>query len=141
MAGEMNVRFATVDDKEWCQKIDSHVSDDVYEFKTGHDEIIVGELDGKKVGYLRLEYWYLTLPFLGLIVVEEEYRRRGVGGAMLAFLEKHLAASGHDCLYSSSDVNEAQPQAWHRHMGFKDCGIISGMNENGVGEVIFRKGL
>ena len=88
-----------------------------------------------------MECWYLALPFMGLIVVKEEHRNKGVGKAMLSFSEKHLVKSGYDVLYSSSDVNEPEPQAWHRHMGFQDCGIIAGMNEDGVGEVIFRKKL
>jgi len=36
-------------------------------------------------------------------------------------------------------VDEPEPQAWHRHMGFVECGIINGINENGIGEVFFRK--
>ncbi|MFU8827154.1 MAG: hypothetical protein ACNA70_06650 [Brevefilum sp.] len=31
--------------------------------------------------------------------------------------------------------------AWHRHMGFAECGVINGLNQGGVGEVIFRKSL
>lgn len=36
---------------------------------------------------------------------------------------------------SSSSEDEAEPQAWRRHMGFVECGFIAGMNEGGVGEV------
>ncbi len=138
---EIKARFATEDDKEWCQILDTRVTDDIFRFKVEHDELIIGELDGERAGYLRLEYWYLDLPFIGLIVVEEENRKKGVGKAILEFLEKHLVSSGRTRLYSSSTVDESEPQAWHRHMGFKDCGIIAGMNEQDVGEVIFRKEL
>ncbi len=138
---DIEARFATEEDSDIVQKIDPIVTDDVFRFKVDQHEIIVGELDGEKVGYLRLEYWYLALPFIGLIVVEEEHRGKGVGRAMLDFLEEHLVKSGYSVLYSSSDVNEPEPQAWHRHVGFKDCGVISGMNEGGASEVIFRKHL
>lgn len=43
-------------------------------------------------------------------------------------------------LYSSSQANEAEPQQWHRHMGFAECGIINGIND-GIGEVLFVKPL
>jgi ribosomal protein S18 acetylase RimI-like enzyme len=138
---EIKARFATDDDRELTQKFDSIVTDDIFRFKVDHNELIIGELDGESVGYLRLEYWYLALPFIGLIVVEEEHRNKGVGRAMLTFLEEHLVKSGYDLIHSSSDVSEPEPQAWHRHMGFKDCGIITGMNDNGASEVIFRKNL
>ena len=38
-------------------------------------------------------------------------------------------------------MNEAEPQAWHRAAGFRECGIIAGINEGGIGEVFFRKEL
>lgn len=44
-------------------------------------------------------------------------------------------------LYSSSQVDEGEPQAWHRHMGFVECGILAGVNEGGVGEVFYQKAL
>ena len=141
LVSEIRARFATAEDRDWTQKVDSIVTDDIFGFKVDHNELIIGELDGERVGYFRLEYWYLALPFIGLIVVEEEHRNKGLGKAMLSFSEKHLIESGYDVLYSSSDVNEPEPQAWHRHMGFQDCGIIAGMNEDGAGEVIFRKEL
>jgi GNAT superfamily N-acetyltransferase len=141
MVGRIQVRFAAQGDKEWCQSIDSHLTDAIFSFKAQHDEIVIGELDGERVGYLRLEYWYLALPFVGLIIVDEEYRNKGVGRAMLIFLEEHLAKTGYDVLYSSSEVGEPQPQAWHRHMGFSDCGVITGMNDDGASEILFRKHL
>lgn len=138
---EIKARFATQEDRDFTYKFDSIVTDAVFKFKVDQNEIIIGELDGKNVGYIRLEYWYLALPFIGLIVVEEEHRNRGVAKTMLTFLEKHLVGSSYDVLYSSSEVGEPEPQAWHRHMGFKDCGVIAGMNEKGASEVIFRKEL
>jgi hypothetical protein len=38
-------------------------------------------------------------------------------------------------------MDESAPQAWHRWMGFEECGFLAGMNEGGVGEVFFRKAL
>jgi GNAT superfamily N-acetyltransferase len=141
MVANIQVRFVAEEDKEWCHSIDSHLTDDIFEFKVQHDEIVIGELDGERVGYLRLEYWYLALPFVGLIIVNEEHRNKGMGRAMMTFLEEHLVKSGYDVLYSSSEAGEPEPQAWHRHMGFRDCGGISGMNEDGASEIIFRKEL
>ena len=37
----------------------------------------------------------------------------------------------------SSQVDEAEPQAWHRHIGFVECGILAGLNEGDVGEVFY----
>ena len=39
-------------------------------------------------------------------------------------------------LYRSSQVDEPDPQAWHRDVGFEECGIIAGINK-GLGESLF----
>jgi GNAT superfamily N-acetyltransferase len=101
--------------------------------------VLVAELDGTPVGYLRIELLWSLQPYVALIRVLEGYRRRGVGRALLSHLEQSLKDAGQSQLFSSCQVDEPEPQAWHRHMGFSECGIISGLNEGGVGEVFFRK--
>jgi GNAT superfamily N-acetyltransferase len=98
-------------------------------------------VDSSAAGYLRLEFLWSTQPYIALIRVVDPYRRRGVGRAMLRYVEGVLRSEGHSCLLSSSQVDEPEPQAWHRHMGFSECGIIHGLNEAGVGELFFRKQL
>jgi GNAT superfamily N-acetyltransferase len=134
-----DVRFADLRDLDFCIKSDfKHISESMIKRKMEEKAIILAEVDGKPVGYLRIEYLWLAVPYIGLIVVTEEYRRKGVGSAMVEFLEDYLAGKGHDLLYSSSQVDEPEPQTWHRKVGFEECGIIAGINE-GVGEVFFRK--
>ena len=86
-----------------------------------------------------MEYLWSTIPYIGLIFVIDEYRKEGVGRKMHDFLENHLRAHGHEFLLSSSTANEPEPQAWHRALGFEECGMISGLNEGGIGEIFFRK--
>ena len=93
------------------------------------------------LGYLRLEYLWGRIPYIALIRVLPTYRGRGVGRALLAMVELHLSAAGHQWLYSSSQADEAEPQAWHRHMGFSECDFLAGVNAAGVGEIFFRKAL
>ena len=133
------VRFAGPEDLEWCVVGDIHVTEKVVRNKIVSDECIVVELDGQLIGYIRLEYLWSTVPYIGLIFVMEEYQNEGIGRKMLDFLEDNLQSHGHDVLMSSSQADEPEPQAWHRAVGFEECGIISGLNEGGIGEVFFRK--
>ncbi|MHA2178874.1 MAG: GNAT family N-acetyltransferase [Candidatus Thorarchaeota archaeon] len=135
------VRFAGPDDLEWCVVEDNHVTEHIIRNKIVQDEIIIAELDGQPIGYLRLEYLWSTIPYIGVIFVIELYRHEGVGQKILSFLEDCLKSRGHDQLFSSSQANEPEPQAWHRSVGFVESGIISGINEGGIGEVFFRKRL
>lgn len=120
---------------------DGYVDPNVVERKIRLNEVFVAESDGKSVGYARIEYLWSVQPYISLIHVLEPLRRRGVGRALLAHVESVLREAGHSTLFSSSQVDESEPQAWHRRMGFSECGIISGLNEGGVGEVFFRKPL
>ena len=40
---------------------------------------------------------------------------------------------------SSSAADEAEPQAWHRAVGFEECGFVARLNHDEVGEVFFRQ--
>jgi len=150
MADQIKVRFANQMDLDGCialrlrsgQALDHPaVPAKVIKRKIEQREIMVAEKAGQLVGYLRLEYLWSIVPYIALIWVVEEQRQRGVGRAMLHYLENALLEQGHTALYSSSQANEPEPQAWHRHVGFEECGFITGINEGGIGEVFFRKDL
>jgi N-acetylglutamate synthase-like GNAT family acetyltransferase len=118
-----------------------HVADGVLANRIADQRIAVAELDGVPVGAVQLEYLWGTVPYIALIRVDPAAQRRGAGRALLSFIATTLRATGHEQLYSSSQADEPEPQAWHRRMGFAECGIIVGINSGGVGEVFFVKSL
>ena len=138
--GKLRARFAIPSDLDFVLQ-EQYLLPEIVQRKIEGREIIVAELNDSLVGYLRLEYLWSRVPYIALIRVLPAHRRRGVGNALLTFVEEFLRGEGHTVLYSSSQVNEAEPQAWHRHIGFEECGIIAGVNEAGVGEIFFRKKL
>ncbi len=135
------VRFAGPEDLEWCVVEDIHITEQIIRYKIANNEVIVAEIDGQPIGYIRLEFLWSTKPYIGLIFVEEGYRGEGIKRKMLKFLEDYLKKYGHEELYSSSDASEPEPQAWHRANGFVECGIINGINDGNIGEIFFRKSL
>jgi GNAT superfamily N-acetyltransferase len=137
---DISVRFATPSDLDFVER-DGYASKEVIGRKIDLCEVVVAEADGQAVGYLRLEYLWSLTPYVALIWVVPERRGQGAGKAMLAFVSEFLRENGHDALYSSSQADEPEPQAWHRRVGFEECGIITGINKGGVGEVFFRKWL
>ena len=138
--GNLTTRFAVPSDIDFVGQ-GQYLPPEVVRRKVEWREVVVAEFDGSLAGYLRLEYLWSKVPYVGLIRVSPEHRGRGVGSALLTFVEEAMRAEGHTALYSSAQADEAEPQAWHRHAGFEECGIIAGINEGGIGEVFFRKGL
>ena len=151
----VTVRLAQQRDLGFCIQTDyKHLSEAMVKHKIDEKAVILAEVDGKPVGYIRVEYLWLHIPYLSLIWVNEKYRRRGVGTAMIKYLEERLLNHGYNVLYSSSQANEPASQAWHRNLGFEECGFIAGINPpedvvedpeatyvgtGGVGEIFFRK--
>jgi N-acetylglutamate synthase-like GNAT family acetyltransferase len=123
---EIHVRFAHQGDLEYVSQ-DHFIPTEVVSRKTNQKEVVIAEFNGKPVGYLRLEYLWSIVPYIALIAVDPTHRQMGVGKAILDFVLNDLSGRKHEWLYSSSQADEPEPQAWHRHMGFQDCGIITGI--------------
>lgn len=137
---QITVRAAEPPDLAFVSQ-DGYVPDALVARKIEQGEVIVSEINGVPAGYARIEYLWSLRPYLSVIRVIEQHRRQGVGKTMLMYLGEILKASGHSTLLSSSQVDEPEPQAWHRRMGFRECGIINGVNDGGIGEVFFAKDL
>lgn len=138
---ELRIRFAKPNDLGRCAEFDASVPRERLARKLDAGEVLVAEAAGDMVGYLRLEYLWLKLPFIGLIHVDASRRRAGVGRAMLTFLEDFLRGRGDGVLFSSSMADATLAQGWHRRMGFEECGFLAGVNEGAIGEVFYRKAL
>lgn len=137
---EITIRAATESDLGFISQ-DGYLPDPVVRRKVKDGDVFIALWDGEPVGYLRLEWLWSKLPYIELIWVLKRYRRAGVGRALLARVEAEVGSRGHTVLYSSSQADEPEPQAWHRRRGFEECGLLAGLNEGGVGEVFFRKAL
>jgi len=137
----ITVRFGNLDDARDIVQGDQHVPDHILIWKLQNQEIVIATDDEELIGYLRLEFLWSKYPYIGLILVHPDYRGKGLGRRLLRFVEEHIKKKGLKLIYSSSQVNENSPQEWHRKMGFKECGIINGINEGNIGELFFVKEL
>jgi N-acetylglutamate synthase-like GNAT family acetyltransferase len=105
--------------------------------KVAQEECFLVELNDRPVGVLRLEYLWSLVPYIALIHIKEGHRKHGCSRVLLDFVIEFLREKGHHRLYSSSQADEPTPQAWHRHMGFEECGVICEINQGGIDEIFF----
>ncbi|MHA1485331.1 MAG: GNAT family N-acetyltransferase [Candidatus Thorarchaeota archaeon] len=132
----MKFRIAAPDDFEQCRRYEfSHVSDKLLKQCIENGWVYISEMDDVVIGYARLEFIWLKIPFLALITLDDEHRGKGIGTALIERITQDLRNQGHEVIYTSSEVME------HRKNGFRECGIITGMNEDDVGEIFFVKNL
>ncbi len=141
MTRAVAARWATEQDTPFLETAGvTRLPDGVLRRKIEGHEVVIALIDGRPVGYAYVDYLWSYVPFIATIWVDEGERNRGVGRSIVAFLEDDTRAKGGEVVYSSSQCDEAEPQAWHRRVGFEECGILTGHNE-GVGELFFCKKL
>ncbi len=133
-----SARLAKPSDIRKLQTIDRWPKEHIWRQKIAAGEVIVLELNEQIIGLIRYEVLWTTVPFMGLIVIEEAHRGKGYSKVLLEFLKQHLRNQGYVALLSSSQTDEPVPQNWHRHMGFKSNGIIENIADDDVGEIIYR---
>jgi GNAT superfamily N-acetyltransferase len=135
--GGATVRFAAKADIPALKKLDPWPAEPMWERKIAAREVLVLEAH-RVIGLARYTVLWTTVPFLGLITIEEAQRGRGFSRRMLEFLRRFLREEGYVALLSSSQTDEPEAQNWHRHMGFSSNGILENIADEGVGEVVYR---
>jgi GNAT superfamily N-acetyltransferase len=140
-ADGLSFRWADRSDAQWCLRCDPSIPESCLRRKIEQGDVLLALLDEQPAGYLRLEYLWQKLPFVGLIEIPATRRRQGIGAALLTHLEDWLRARGHDRLLSSSLPANRAGQDWHRKHGFEECGRLRGVNPGDTDEVFFLKRL
>ena len=132
------IEIATKQDAQFLLD-NTDLTSDLLNRKLKYKEILIAMVDEKPVGLLIYEYFWSHIPFIAQIWIHTDYRKTGIGKSMLNYFEKYLNINNHTMLLSSSMENNKKAQAWHRHMGFKDCGSIYEINDDNTDEVFFKK--
>ncbi len=101
-------------------------------------QVLVARSQGEVVGWLRFGFFWGHVPFMDMIVVEKDWRRKGVGAALVGDWCARMKVAGHGRVMTSSQADE-QGQHFHRKMGFVDCGALFLPSE--PAEVLFLKTL
>jgi ribosomal protein S18 acetylase RimI-like enzyme len=99
------------------------VTGDIIALKITLREILVARDGDQVVGWLRYGFFWDSIPFMNMLVVQEPYRGRGIGTQLVTAWEQAMRALGHSQVLTSTLANE-RGQFLYRNLGYQDCGAL-----------------
>ena len=120
----VEIGFADSRDHEYLKRNDDHLSDAVLQDKIARREVIVIRVDGQAVGWLRFGFFWDVVPFMNMLAVDEEERRKGYGTPIITFWENQMRVRGYELAMTSTQADELA-QHLYRRLGYRDCGSIT----------------
>ena len=134
----MTIRIATIDDEEFLVAHRRHIDADMMKEKIARRHVYVAESDDQIVGWARYGLFWDNLPFLNMIHVLDDHRKRGIGSALMDVWERDMADHGFPMVLTSTQSDE-DAQHFYRKLGYVDCGVLLLPDE--AGELILMKRL
>ena len=119
----MEIRYAEAGDLEMIAAYDEHISKAELENAVAMKRILLLFVDGAYAGWLRFNLFWDNIPFMNLLFLFEEYRRKGYGRKLVAFWESDMAEQGYSFVLTSS-LSDEEGQFFYRKLGYTDRGAL-----------------
>jgi len=117
----MTIRTAAAADLAFLAAHDRHIAPDELSSVLTLGRVLIAELDGVPVGWLRWNLFWDNTPFVNLLYVLEPWRRQGIGRALMLRWESDR--SGYPAVMTSTQADE-QAQHFYRRLGYRDAGAL-----------------
>ncbi|HEU4869991.1 MAG TPA: GNAT family N-acetyltransferase [Pyrinomonadaceae bacterium] len=105
------------------------------EVASGH--CFVAVIDATVVGYGVLNYTFYNNGWVDMLYIHADYRRRGVGTALLGYMESQCRTPK---LFTSTNQSNSSMQSLIRKLGYETSGVIHNLDE-GDPEIVYFKRL
>lgn len=115
------IRYATEDDTEFWFTLDRHISRDEFKRKIRDKAAYIVSENGVRVGILRYNLFWDSIPFCTMLYLESGSRGRGIGRELMKRWEADMKENGHGMVMTSTQVDE-QAQFFYRKLGYRDAG-------------------
>lgn len=117
------IRRAVISDLDTLLGLDVHIERDEYESKIHSGRVLVYEVEGQIIGWLRYNMFWDQIPFLTLLSVVDQHQGLGYGHALMNYWETEMMALGHYMVMTSSLADE-DAQHFYRKFGYVDSGNV-----------------
>ncbi len=119
----MKIEYAALSDLDYLVRRDGHVTAEILRAKIEWQEIIIIRREDQPVGWLRFNYFWDEHPFMNMLWLDEPYRGRGWGQALVVWWEEQMPIRGHRLVFTSTQSDE-NTQHFYRKLGYQDCGAL-----------------
>ncbi len=120
----IQIKYAENEDKEFWFTLDKHLPEREFEKKVRDRQGYVLTDDGIKVGLLRYNLFWDSIPFCTMLFVDRANQKKGYGRELMMHWEKDMKKQGHGMIMTSTRVDETF-QHFYRKLGYKDCGGLT----------------
>jgi ribosomal protein S18 acetylase RimI-like enzyme len=122
----------------WLKRHDTGVEVAVLADRVARGEVIVARQNGRVVGWMRFGLFADVVPYIKMLSVVRNRRRRGIGTQLVGFWEREMRRRGFRLVMTTSQADE-QGQHFYRRLGYTDSGgyVLPGEPL----EIIFHKSL
>lgn len=115
------IRTAVSSDLPFLAEHDRHVTPAELDNSIRLGRILMMEVQGKQVGWLRWNLFWDNTPFMNLLYLLDGHRMQGHGRALVRQWEQLMREQGYPAVLTSTQANEPS-QHFYRHLGYRDIG-------------------
>lgn len=115
------IRPARPSDLAFLAEHDRHVTPAELDNIIRLGRILLIEVGGERIGWLRWNLFWDNTPFMNLLYLLDGHRMQGHGRALVRHWEQQLREAGYSAAMTSTQANEAA-QHFYRHLGYRDIG-------------------
>ncbi|TYQ12686.1 UNVERIFIED_CONTAM: Acetyltransferases [Acetivibrio alkalicellulosi] len=117
------IDYVTEKDKDFWFSLDKHMPESEFLLKIRDKRGYIIKDHEKPIGILRYNLFWDNIPFLTLIYLEEQYRRKEFGKEAMLHWEEEMRMKGYRTVMTSTQVNEGS-QHFYRKLGYMDTGCL-----------------
>lgn len=117
----MQIKYVENEDKDFWFTLDKHLPESEFEKKVRDRQGYVLTDDGIKIGLLRYNLFWDSIPFCTMLFVDWTKQKKGYGCQLMQFWEDDMKVQGYGMTMTSTRVDE-NAQHFYRKLGYKDCG-------------------
>ena len=117
------LRTATGADTQFLASFPGTPAHEILAAQVQRGQLRIIEHQSAPIGFLKFSVLWETLPFIEVLVIVDQKRRRGSGSAAVRDWEAEMRRSGFELVLTSTQSDESAQSFW-RKLGYGDCGIL-----------------